>query len=301
VRNRVTVPDWSVVASLEIDPAKIPTESELAAMLNQGRPSINGPGGVQSATLAGFRARHRVQELCFQMAASLTRQYMAQATCEAPAHVLFPQVLAIVRRYVADKVRPIPPAVTVDAFLAPYYGWIVERLVEAIRPDVDAGEAPELPDIDRDHPYATADISVFTTKDVREVIHSHVNLAVHDTVNWEQTATYHLDRHKIVRTFVKNHGLNFAIPYLHNGEPHEYIPDYVARLDVPGEEYLIAELKGEVRVDTEIKRQAAERWCAAVNATGEFGHWRYLLAMSVGELRAALDAMAPATAAASAS
>jgi type III restriction enzyme len=129
-------------------------------------------------------------------------------------------------------------------------------------------------------------------KDVREVIHSHVNLVVHDTMSWEQSVAYHLDKHPVIRAFVKNFGLNFTIPYLHNGEPHEYVPDFVARLELPGEEYLITELKGDDWGGlTEVKRQAAERWCAAINATGEFGRWRYFLAMKVGELVAELNAI----------
>jgi type III restriction enzyme len=270
----------------------IPPDSQLAAMLNQGRPSVTGPGGVRNATLAAFRERHRLQELSFEMAAALTKQYTDYATCEAPAHVLFPQMLGIVRRYLDEKVKPVPPAERIDAFLSPYYGWIIERLVGAIHPDTEAGEAPEMPDIDRDRPASTADISVFTSKEVREVIHSHVNLVVHDTVNWEQSAAYHLDKHPVIRAFVKNFGLNFAIPYLHNGQPHEYLPDFVARLDLPGEEYLITELKGaDWDALTEVKKQAAERWCAAVNATGEFGRWRYVLAMKVGDLVAELNAI----------
>jgi type III restriction enzyme len=297
VRNRVTVPDWDAVASLPLDPMQVPPETEMAAALNMGRPSIHAPGGVHDASLRAFRAKHRVQELCFQMSADLTRLYCQQPTCEAPPHVLFPQVLGIVRRYIDEKVKPQPPAQRIDAFISPYYGWIIERLVTAIQPDTTAGEAPEVPDIDRDRPCATGDISVFTSKDVREVARSHVNLVVHDTATWEQSAAYHIDRHAVTRAFVKNHGLNFAIPYLHNGQPREYIPDFVVRLERPGEHYLIVELKGvDWEALAEVKKQAAERWCAAVNATGEFGHWEYVLAMNVGEVVAALDERAASSA-----
>ncbi|MBV8525117.1 MAG: hypothetical protein JOY71_23845 [Acetobacteraceae bacterium] len=68
------------------------------------------------------------------------------------------------------------------------------------------------------------------------------------------------------------------------------MPDYVVRLDLPGERYLIAELKGEDRQGLAgVKAQAAERWCTAINGTGAFGRWNYLLAMSVGELVRGLD------------
>ena len=38
-----------------------------------------------------------------------------------------------------------------------------------------------------------------------------------DTITWERSATYHIDGHAVVRSFIKNHVLNFTIPYLHNG------------------------------------------------------------------------------------
>jgi hypothetical protein len=41
-----------------------------------------------------------------------------------------------------------------------------------------------------------------------------------------------------------------------------------------------------------VKAQAARRWCAAVNATGEFGRWEYMLAFNVREFGAGLDALA---------
>ena len=292
IRNRIAVADWAAVPTITLDPMALPPTSAMAATLNVNRPSVNAPGGVAVASLATFRERHREQELAFQMAAGLTREYAKHPTCEVPVHVLFPQVLRIVQQYLAEKVKPLPPADRLDAFLSPYYGWIIERLLGAIRPDTAAGEAPEVPEIDEDRPLRTADISVFTGKPVREVVRSHVNLVVFDTVTWEQSAAYALDQHPAVRSFVKNYGLGFVVPYLHNGKPSDYVPDFVARLEREGEHYLIAEIKGADWEGTaEIKAQAAQRWCAAVNATGRFGRWDYLLAYKVADLVAHLDAL----------
>jgi hypothetical protein len=179
VRNRVTVPDWDAVAGLVLDPGAIPPQSELAAMLNQGRPAALTPGGLSRVDLRPYRRDHREQQLCFQMAADLTRHYVAQGRCEAPPHALFPQLLAIIQRYIKEKVDPLPPTQRIDAFLS-YYGWILERLLAAISPDTAAGEEPEIPDLDRHRPCATADISLFTAKRVREAVRSHVNLVVID-------------------------------------------------------------------------------------------------------------------------
>ena len=190
VRNKVMVADWDALAGITLDPMRVPPETQVAAALNMNRPSILAPGGVHDASLSAFRAKHREQELAFQMARDLTRAYVQQATCEAPPHVLFPQVLGLVRRYIEEKVRPLPPAGADRRVSPPYYGWIIERLVAAIRPDTEAGEAPEIPELDRERPCATSHISVFTTKDAREVIRSHVNLVVSDTTTWEQSAAY---------------------------------------------------------------------------------------------------------------
>jgi type III restriction enzyme len=118
----------------------------------------------------------------------------------------------------------------------------------------------------------------------------HLNLVVHDTITWEQSAAYVLEHHKAVRSFVKNFGLNFTIPYLHNGKPSDYLPDFVVRLDTEAERYLIVEIKGADWEGTaEVKAQAAHRWCAAVNATGRFGHWDYVLVNRIPDLAPRLD------------
>jgi type III restriction enzyme len=290
IRNRVTV-NWDTVPPLFLDPLRIPPEVEMKASLptNTGRPSLTGPGRLERVDLSPFRKGRRDQELVFEMARDLTRSYVSSPSCEAPAHVLFPQIATIVGRYVRDKVTPIRPAERVDLFLSPYYGWAIERLTEEIHPDVSQGEAPEVPRYETSRgPGSTADVDYWTSKDVREVMRSHLNYVVADTKVWEQSAAYILDTHDAVDAFVKNAGLGFAIPYLNNGEPHDYVPDFIVRLKGAPPVHLIVETKGFDAL-ADVKAAAAERWCAAVNADGQFGRWEYVMARSVDQVRAALD------------
>lgn len=57
---------------------------------------------------------------------------------------------------------------------------------------------------------------------MREVTRSHVNLVIADTRQWEQAAAFILDTHPRVEAFVKNADLGFGIPYLNNGQMHDY-------------------------------------------------------------------------------
>jgi len=219
----------------------------------------------------------------------LTRDYASQPSCEVPTHVLFPQLAKIAEQYLKEKVHPVPPANILDVFLSPYYGWVIERLVGAVRPDTSLGEAPEVPRYETSRgPGSTAEVDFWTSRDVREVVHSHLNYVVADTKQWEQSATYVIDTHKQVDAFVKNSGLGFAIPYLHNGEPHDYVPDFIVRLRGEPTRYLILETKGFDPL-MEVKTQAAQRWVNAVNAEGGYGQWHYVVARKPEEVRTCIE------------
>jgi type III restriction enzyme len=239
--------------------------------------------------LSEFRAKRRLQELVYDIAKTLTGDYLAQGQSTIPAHVLFPQLAAIISRYVEEKVRVQAPADIKDLFLAPYYGWLVERLIAAIRPDTSQGEAPEVPRYETHRgPGSTAEVDFWTSRDVREVTRSHLNYVVADTKQWEQSAAYYLDTHPAVEAFAKNAGLGFAIPYLHNGQMHDYMPDFLIRLKTDPPRYLILETKGYDPLE-EVKRAAAERWVTAVNADGTYGCWRYAVAKKVPDIPKILD------------
>jgi type III restriction enzyme len=197
--------------------------------------------------------------------------------------------LKIVERFVDERIHAAAGSDKKNVFLSPYYGWAIERLLHAIRPDTSQGEAPEIPRYESARgPGSTGEVDFWTTRDVCEVIHSHLNYVVADTAKWEQSAAYFIDNHPAVAAFAKNAGLGFAIPYFHNGQMHDYVPDFVVRLKSDPPTNLILETKGYDELEG-IKRAAAERWVNAVNAEGSHGHWAYRLAKKPGDVPAKID------------
>ena len=129
----------------------------------------------------------------------------------------------------------------------------------------------------------------WTSRDVRDVVNSHVNYAVADTKQWGQSATYMIDTNPAVDAFVKNAGLGFAVPYFHNGRPHDYEPDFIIRLKGGEGRHLILETKGYDPL-AEVKEQAARRLTAAVNAHGRHGKWDFRMVRRVGDIKEAIQA-----------
>lgn len=290
IRNRVTV-DWNNVPDTPLLPNRIPPEVEVKGLSvsNRGRASLSGPGRLDRVGLEAFRSQHRLQELIFDLSRALAHDYKAQAHCDVPTHVLFPQLAGIVERYLKEKVRAHPPTDVKDIFLAPYYGWVIEILLEHIHGDVGRGEAPEVPRYESSRgPGSTSEVDLWTSREVREITRSHLNYVVADTKRWEQSAAYYLDTNDAVLSFAKNAGLGFAIPYLHNGQMHDYVPDFLLRLKGNGEHYLILETKGYDPL-TKIKTAAAQRWVSAVNADGKFGQWVYRLVKAPTDIPGILE------------
>ncbi|MDK3161823.1 hypothetical protein QPK87_35515 [Kamptonema cortianum] len=289
VRNRICV-DWKNVPSLILKPDQIPPEVQVKGLnqTNKGRLSLMGPGPEVKVSLTERRAGLRVQELVFDVAKALTKDFIEHRGCAVPSHELFPQMVGIVNKYIHEEVAVQLPADLRDLHFAPYYGWLVEVLLECIRPDSLSGEAPEIPRYESSRgPGTTNEVDFWTSREVREVSKSHLNYVVADTKVWEQSAAYFIDTHPAVDAFAKNAGMGFAIPYLHNGQMHDYIPDFIIRLKGEKPICLILETKGYDPLE-EVKTAAARRWVAAVNAEASFGVWNYCVVKNPSEIPACL-------------
>jgi type III restriction enzyme len=283
VRNHIDV-DWDRVPSITLDPTKIPSAVKMAAALpnNQGRVKAIEVGKVREMSIEYFFASKRLQQLIFEAAATLTRDFIATGSASAPAHVIFPQLQRVITRYVAEKVQDGGNDERV-LFCSPYYGWFLERLVQALSTPSSTADQAEAPKLDRMRPEgSTADVDFWTSREVSDTIRSHVNYVVSDSGLEAKTAAK-LDGAAAVRAWVKNAGLGLAVPFVHNGERHDYLPDFIVRLTGEGERYLLLETKGYDEL-VEVKKSAAERWCAAVTADGRRGRWIYRVAYSVGDV-----------------
>ena len=273
--------DMARVPPLIVDPADIPPVVETSAALSgdEGYLSLLTPGTTRKLSLEEYRSKMRVQKELFAITQELARLRASNDNCEVPVNIIFQQLFRIVREYFDEKVSAIPPAEKRDAFIAPHYSKIIERLHHHIKPDETAGETPELPRYERMRGNgSTADVDFYTKRKPYPVIKSHIN-AVVPASGLERKTAYRLDQHQDVQAFAKNEGLGFGIPYLHNEQMHDYIPDFLIRLRHDGEEdrILILETKGFNDPLKEVKEAAAKRWAAAVNADGRHGRWHYCM------------------------
>lgn len=282
INHRVTC-DVSSLPSLSIDGTKIPAEVEVKpALLDaRGQATLHGPGAEITLTLEAYRTQYRQQKAMFELTRELVAHYL-KGSCTVPANVLFGQIYNIIKVYIEQKLTLIGEAQQCDAFISRYYGEMVGYLQEGIRPDTTAGDAPELPHYEINRTQGSSDeVDFWTTRQPYNVKKSHVNAVVPDTKKLEQTVAYALDKHPQVQAFIKNEGLGFGIPYIYNGETHDYMPDFIIRLSNGVQ--LILETKG-FDERKEVKKAAAQRWVNAVNADNKYGTWAYSMIEKINEL-----------------
>ena len=296
VRQRIRA-NLDVVPYLVVDPSSEPTEvvAKPAAGYRIGRPDRLGPGPEVVHDRNPFHREQRLQATVYEIAAEITQRLKDRRDDWTARHILFPQVLEVVWKYLEDRVVLKDPDIPLEEIaLLKYRQRIVERLTQAIEPDVEAGEPPILPIIERFRPVgSTSEVLFRTVRPCVGTTKSHISHVVLDAPKWEHSVAYGLEQMPEVVSYARNDHLDFTIPYDWQGTKHEYRPDYLVRLrGRDGREIkVILEVKGFETEGDRQKEAAAKRWVRAVNHHGEFGRWEFVVCKDPRRLRETLMAL----------
>jgi type III restriction enzyme len=109
--------------------------------------------------------------------------------------------------------------------------------------------------------------------------HCHINWVILDS-DWEAEFCRVAESHSQVRAYVKNHNLDFEVPYQYGSERRKYRPDFIVLIDDGhGPEdllHLVVEIKGYRGEDAKEKKSTMDTyWIPGVNNLGTYGRWGF--------------------------
>lgn len=199
---------------------------------------------------------------------------------------LFPQVLAVVRRWLDQCLHLKGPAFVQLVLLTQHREEAVDRILGQIANATTAhGQHVMLPSFDPHGSVgSTGQMQPWHTARAPEKIYlteaskCHINRVVADS-GWEIRLSQKLEVMDDVMRYVKNEHLDFTIPYVMDGLPQSYYPDFIVHLDDGHEDPLqvLVEVSGQEDRAKEIKTMtAATKWANAINADGRHGRWAFV-------------------------
>lgn len=162
----------------------------------------------------------------------------------------------------------------------------VEKIWRAVLPAkegaANGGKSVLLPVLNAYNPSGSTQHVDFTTS--KQTIFAtrpdkcHLNYVVYDR-DWEAGFAERIEGMSEVIAYVKNHSLNFEVPYDYKGSTRKYRPDYIVRVANGDAEplNLVVEIKG-ARDDSDAAKADTMRkaWVPAVKASGVFGRWEFM-------------------------
>lgn len=249
----------------------IPTKTENAPIV----------GESTILTLDDLKNR-RIQEVAFLLAKLTLEKYFHDDDGNAKPW-LFPQILAITKRWLDERVvlkdNVFPQLLLLIEFAHNGADCIYRAIVAA-----ESGDKTLKPIL---YPYdptgSTRYVDFDTTRPTYRTHPDkcHISHVVADTGSWEQKMAEALEDMEEVFDYAKNHNLGFSIPYTINGQEKNYIPDFLIRMDDGHGKAdllnLIIEVTGEKKKDKEAKVATARLlWVPAVNNHGGFGRWAFM-------------------------
>jgi type III restriction enzyme len=227
----------------------------------------------------------RPQQVAYDIARTLIEtKYTVHDATRRPW--LFPQLVDVTRQWLRECVTLVDGTPIGYLSLAEARHRAAEKLFTSVLKE--EGDRSEIlrPVLRRFDPEgSTDDVDFFSRKPVIATTKSPVNYVVLDGKKgntWEELLATLLEADDKVAAYVKNDHLGFSIPYVHEGQTHQYIPDFLCRLRDPGDciaRTLIVEVSGGLKSPgpTEAKADTSRyQWCPAVTNHGGWGRWAYV-------------------------
>lgn len=243
----------------------------------------------------------RESTLVMKLAGELVRQKYAGEDGRFDTRT-FVAVRPVVREWVRDWLEPtdgmFKGMLEIKTLADRAVAKIHAAIERANQRRADAGEATPIvrPIMDPYNPKGSTRFTRFpTTKPVipTNPAKCQVDHVVLDS-SWEKVMAQVCERHPRVLAYVKNQGVGFTIPYRKGSTAHEYVPDFILRVDIGEDEplNLIVEVKGERDDDAALKAETASTmWVPAVNNDGRHGRWAYHEFRDVWVMESELDGL----------
>lgn len=283
--------DSKMVLSVE---DTIPTKTENAPIVGQS--SIH--------TLDELKGR-RQQEVAFLLAKlTLERYFSADGESGGPnlhKHEflsdvkawLFPQLLGISRRWLSECVVCKDNTFPQMLLLLRLAHDATDKIYQSIVTSSTEGKLlkPVPAPYDVIGSTRSVDFNTFRSVYLTRADKCHISHLVCDTGSWEQKVAQSLEDMDEVRAYVKNDRyVGLKVPYTTDGEPKNYEPDFIVRIDVgtrnaegqPDLLNLIVEVsrRADAKEREEAKKTkvatARNLWIPAVNNEGRFGRWAFI-------------------------
>ena len=276
LRHDAITADVEAMEPLQLELADTPDALFVGGItMSEGRPVYIGEHEVQNRQ--AFYESNHFQTIQFD----IVRQILAKLPIEQwerkpvlSRGQLFPQIYRLVDAYTRQKIAfgATDPR---ELGNVKYKNQLIGLFLDAIQPNKAAGEAPLLPILNPNKPLGSSkEVDFSTTKECHPTQKSHVNLVAVDS-RWEASAAFRLEHATQVKSYVRNEGLWFTIPYHFDGASRDYVPDFI--VDMTNGIRLIIEIKGQERRQDQAKYQAARRWVQAVNHSQKFGKWDFVV------------------------
>jgi type III restriction enzyme len=266
--------DFDDESRLALDSRDVPTRTDVAAVV----------GETEEHRLERFE-NMRPQQVGYLLAKRLLDRYFHAADQDdqpgAERPWLFPRLVEITKRWLDECVTLRDDAFVGLLAMAQRADEAVEKLYMSIV-RYQGGERRLVPLMRPYDPVGSTRYVDFDT--IKEVYTTnadrcHISHVVSDS-GWEAHLAGKLEHLNTVRSYVKNQGLGFTIPYTIDGQQHSYLPDFIARVyDGHGDDLLnlVIEVSGAGRRDKEHKvNTTSDLWIPAVNNHGGFGRWRFI-------------------------